>query len=169
MVKHLRKTRKQKRKSTRRVRRQKSQRGGAAEAIIAVFTNNALTPDETEEVRTALRAKFTNVNNLEVDLSEYFKETDWGYKSLPRTEKKHVTYFEIENPPAYLMNTKCTEDNRLTKLEGEVDEAVKGIDYSLIPAQHGFTDGWTLFLVGMRKGKSGELSAITSANYLARC
>lgn len=168
MSRRLRKTRKQK-KARRRSRRVRRQRGGGPEAIIAVFSENPLTAEQKEEIRSALDTKFTNVTLSQNNYRGVITQTSWGYESVPPARRANITYYNLNSPPAYLSNFPVHYDARLTKLEGEVDEALENIKFSLVPAQHGVTDGYTVFLVGVREGVYGRLSSATRASYLSRC
>jgi hypothetical protein len=137
--------------------------------VVVIFSKKLLTPDEQEEVRVALNTKFTNVKVSEDNYSYLFPIISWGYSKLPAAEKIHTTVYELQSPPEYLSKKSCSADARLTKLEGEIDEAIDTINYSLIPSQHGLSSEDSFFLVGIRVGKAGKLDEEGRVNYISRC
>jgi hypothetical protein len=145
--------RKQKKKYTRR----RKQKGGSLNVLICLFTKEEVDP---KDLVTTLEKTFGNTNPIldEDTLATnkmMFDASNWGYQQLPQEEKEHLYMFTLSSPPAYLSKNSCNGDARLTRLEGEIGNALldDDIPYQLIPPTHGLWGGNTFF-VGLRLGKS---------------
>jgi hypothetical protein len=140
-----------------RTRKYKRQKGGALTLQIALFTKKEVNP---EYLVATLEKTFGSVTQ-ELDKNSLsmnkimFEESPWGYKSLPDEEKEYLYLFTLSSPPDYLSKKSCSEDDRLTRFEGEIGNALidDALLFQLIPGPHGLY-GDNFFLVGLRLGKT---------------
>jgi hypothetical protein len=151
----VRKTYKQKQKK--KYTRRRKQKGGALTVFICLFTEAEVDPkdliatiEKTLGSTTPILDKDTLATNKMM-----FDVSPWGYTSLPEEEKEHLYMFTLSSPPAYLSKNSCDGDARLTRLEGEIGNALlaDNLSYQLIPGPHGLY-GDNTFFVGLRLGKS---------------
>ena len=133
------------RRRARKSRKTRRQRGGGPLITFKVVLFSLTEPSDSlkQQIKQLLDELYGGDTTFESsDLMKYQFASNTGLPEEFQAEGVKETVFSIENPPAFLGKQKIRPDTRLTALEGQIAQKLlkKGINVSLIPAQHGLYD-----------------------------
>ncbi len=133
------------RRRVRKSRKTRKQRGGAPLITFKVVLFSLEEPSDSlkQQIKQLLDELYGGDTTFESsDLMKIQFAGDTGLPKEYQAEDAKAIVFSIEKAPDFLGKHKIHPDTRLTALEGQIAQTLlkKGINVSLIPAQHGLYD-----------------------------